>query len=353
VEAARRFISLLWSVPRYSAGMLLKITWQLLRGVEAGPALYEGIPADVFLTFGVNGISAEVIGFSRQHHRKSILCIGQDSDLDEVFVTPGRNRRADGVFGIDGHCALTDADEIVVQTGYQLDLLRERFGRVGHLILNPIDLEADETQGCVLEPDVEAVVAQGPFILWVGRSDPVYKRPDVCLELARRLPQVRFVMVMGRMNAEFHAELKRRRPANVEIIDGLPFRAMPHLFRASLALVSTSSQEGFPNIFLQAGKYNVPVVSLNVDPDGIFSERRAGVVCNGNLDLMGKALGQLVSDPVQRQQYAERLAKYVAEFHGLEGRCDELCEIVRQTAQQDDGEHALHSSCAAPSTVRC
>jgi glycosyltransferase involved in cell wall biosynthesis len=324
----RGFIGLARRAAFRVAGVLKKIAGQAFRGIPSGPALYPRIPADVFLTFGVNGVSAEVVVSCRAHGKKSILCIAHDSDLDEVFTTPARLCRADGVSAIDGCRALRQADEIVVQSQHQLDLLRERFGRQGRLIANPIDLDADDTEGALLEPQVRMLIRQGPYVLWVGRSDPVFKQPHVCLDLAERLPDVRFVMVMALLDANLHAEVRRRKPGNVEIIDGLPFRAMPHVFRWAVALASTSRQEGFPNIFLQAGKYRVPVVSLSVDPDGLFSRRRAGIVCHGDIERMAGELRRLAADPEYRALHASRLARYVAENHGLAGRCDELCEVI-------------------------
>ncbi len=311
-----------------------RLIGQALRNVPAGDELYARIGADVYITFGVNEISAEVIKACQEQRRTSILYLASDSDLDEVFAAPYARSREDGVRGVDGHYALMNADAIVVQSQHQLARLSERFGRSGPVIANPIDLDSDGTAGSPAPAEVAAAIGRGPFVLWVGRSDPVYKRPDLCLDLAVRLPQVRFVMVMAPMDRDYHALLKRRRPANVEIIDGLPFRAMPHLFRAALALVNTSSREGFPNAFLQAGQFGIPVVSLSVDPDGIFADRGAGVVCKGRLDLMAEAVEALVEKPERRGHYSNRLANYVAEFHDLERLCDELCEAIDVAAGQ-------------------
>jgi glycosyltransferase involved in cell wall biosynthesis len=329
----------------------LKLIGQALRNVPAGEELYAGIGADVFITFGVNEISAEVISACQQQRRKSILYLASDSDLDEVFAVPHARSREDGVRGVDGHYALMNADAIVVQSQHQLARLSERFGRSGPVIANPIDLDSDGTAGSPAPAAAAAAIGRGPFVLWVGRSDPVYKRPDLCLDLAVRLPQVRFVMVMAPMDRDYHAMLKRRRPANVEIIDGLPLRAMPHLFRAALALVSTSSREGFPNVFLQAGQFGIPVVSLSVDPDGIFSDRGAGVVCKGRLDLMAEAVEQLVEKPERRGHYSHRLANYVTEFHDMERLCDELCEAIDVAAGQRSGAGASSFTPAAESKL--
>ena len=336
-HATRGLLSLASRIPGRTLRVLLRIAEQMLRGVPAGPTLCARLPADVFLTFGVNDTSAEVIAACRRRGRKTILCVAHDSDLDEVFATPSRGQRADGVPAGDGYLALTQADEIVVQSPAQASLLEERFGRVGRQVLNPIDLQADDTQGRPLDPDAAAVIARAPYVLWVGRSDRNFKRPDVCLELARRLPQIRFVMVIAETDAPFHAELKRDRPANVEIIDGLPFHAMPHLFRSALLLVSTSAQEGFPNTFLQAGKYGVPVVSLNVDPAGMLSLHGGGIACDGSLEKMADAVQRMVADADSRRHHAARLAAYVSTVHGLEGRCAELQRVIVETVQGGDG----------------
>ena len=333
------------------AGTIGTIARQVVHSVPSGRVLYPRIPADVFLTFGVNGISAEVVVSCRAQNRKSVVCIAHDSDLDELFMTPTRRRRADGVLAVDGCQALRQTDEIVVQSQHQLELLSERFGRVGHTIANPIDLDTDDTQGTALEPHVCTLIRKGPYVLWVGRSDPVFKQPEACLALAEKLPDMRFVMVLALCDATLHAAIKRKKPANVEIIDGLPFRSMPHLFRWALALVSTSRQEGFPNIFLQAGKYRVPVVSLNVDPDGLFSQQGVGFVCGGSLERMADALRHLAAEPEQRALYANRLARYVAENHDLAGRCDELCEVIDAACGSAEGP-AFRLVHATPSTDR-
>lgn len=329
----------------------IRLIGQSLRNVPAGDELYARIGADVYITFGVNEISAEVIKACQQQRRKSILYLASDSDLDEVFAVPHTRSREDGVRGVDGHYALTNADAIIAQSQHQLARLSERFGRSGPVIANPIDLDSDATAGWPVPHEVASAIGRGPFVLWVGRSDPVYKRPDLCLDLAVRLPQVRFVMVMAPMDREYHAMLKRRRPVNVEIIDGLPLRSMPHLFRAALALVNTSSREGFPNVFLQAGQFGIPVVSLSVDPDGIFSDRRAGVICKGRLDLMAEAVEQLVEKPERRHHYSHRLGKYVAEFHDLERLCDELCEAIDLAAGQGLGESVSRIAAAVDSKL--
>ena len=51
-------------------------------------------------------------------------------------------------------------------------------------------------------------------------------------------------------------------------------------------LISTSLYEGFPNVFLEAWGFGIPVFSLFVDPSGIISENNLGRSYSGNIDRM-------------------------------------------------------------------
>jgi glycosyltransferase involved in cell wall biosynthesis len=91
-----------------------------------------------------------------------------------------------------------------------------------------------------------------------------HKRPELALELARRLPHRRFVMVggPGLSGAALYERIRREAASlpNVEMTGFLPLSEVEGRFDAARVLVNTSSIEGMPNTFLQAWARGVPTL---------------------------------------------------------------------------------------------
>src|SRR5690606_14904808 len=103
-----------------------------------------------------------------------------------------------------------------------------------------------------------------PYTLWIGRSDAHVKRPDHLIELAAACPEQHFLMVMTLEDAAVDRAIRERAPANVTILPRVDFDEIERYFKHATLFVNTSDFEGFPNTFLQAAKYRVPILSLRV-----------------------------------------------------------------------------------------
>jgi glycosyltransferase involved in cell wall biosynthesis len=147
---------------------------------------------------------------------------------------------------------LAAVDAIVAQNAAQRADCKRYYGRDAVVIPSCYELPGtrrSEKQDC---------------ILWVGTIHSG-KRPEMLLELAERLPQLRFVMVGGPHAAEPQLfEAMRSRAAglsNVQFTGFLPLAEVEPWFDRARLVVLTSVYEGMPNVFLQAWARGVPTVA--------------------------------------------------------------------------------------------
>jgi glycosyltransferase involved in cell wall biosynthesis len=204
---------------------------------------------------------------------------------------------------------LWSSDRIFVQHGGQYAGLASSLRRKAHVIPGVVELP----RAC------KRHAARDAYVAWVGvLRQP--KRPDLLLEIARRLPHVDFVVCGGgsdhrtppgysdRIVDEF------RRVPNIRYLGHIaPAAAIDVIANASI-LLSTSDGEGFPSVFLEAWANGTPVVSLTIDPDGAIATHRLGLV-SGNVAAATPHLAALVRSSDRRQLIADRCREYVARVH--------------------------------------
>lgn len=159
--------------------------------------------------------------------------------------------------------------------------------------------------------------AQPQTILWVGKANEV-KRPELALTLARELPQYQFVLIANGSGKEYYhhrVEPILKDIGNVTWIEYVPYEQIETYFARTKLFVNTSAYEGFPNTFLQAAKYAVPIVSLWVDPEGILSSHGCGVACDGDLNQMKGNVSMLMETPEIYTRFSDNCIKYLRGYH--------------------------------------
>lgn len=318
--------------PRWSDAVVIPLlaTRKLLRPrrkpLDPSPDLMR-IDADLFVTFGVQSHSATVIASARSTGRPALLFLAWDNDLDERYAADSSyvniyRDRADVCRWIIDH-----ADQILCQTESQQELLQTRFQRTGDIVHNPIDMdEWDHRLDEALRAETDV---PSPYALWIGRADAEHKRPEVLLDLARKCPDVPFLMVMNPRDPVIEKQIRQSAPQNVKIIDRVPFGRMPEVYSQAAVLVNTSALEGFPNTFLQAAVSGVPIASLNVEPE--FLKRSQGGYCaGGNLDALGEYVRVICSAPrPSRATWPAR--EHVRRHHALTTQVNALAAILFKT----------------------
>ncbi len=156
-------------------------------------------------------------------------------------------------------------------------------------------------------------------VVWVAVIRPA-KRPDLLVEIARRLPTVHFV-VCGASNSKLWAAgeiqsilTQLRSLPNVDYRGHVaPEQTLKVIGDASL-LLSTSDGEGFPSVFLEAWAVGTPVVSIQIDPDHKIRNGELGVVAD-TVDGAVDAVGSLMTLPQRRQDMGMRARRHVEATH--------------------------------------
>ncbi|HEY2337683.1 MAG TPA: glycosyltransferase family 4 protein [Burkholderiales bacterium] len=241
------------------------------------------------------GVLAE---FCRRNGRRSIYAGASDRDFDPGVGGQIRYARDRWLY----QRGLAAVDCIVVQNELQARACRAHYGREAVLIPSCYQLPEQA------RPAPEA----SDRVLWVGTIQP-NKRPEQVLELARRLPQRRFVMVGGPAigaSAGYYEGIEREAKAlpNLQFRGFLPLAEAERCFDDARLLVSTSLFEGMPNVFLQAWARGIPTVAT-VDV-GAAANRVAQ-----DVDGLAAEVESLLASPARWASASRSVREYFARTH--------------------------------------
>lgn len=204
---------------------------------------------------------------------------------------------------------LSQTDKIFVQHGGQLTDLSPRWRSKATILPSIVDKT----------PVVRSHSERERYVAWVGVLRKV-KRPDLLVEIARKAPDIRFVVCGGPSNfmsppgyGEWIVNTLRAQP-NIEFLGQVPPQTALEVIAHAAMLLSTSDVEGFPNVFLEAWSGGTPVVSLKIDPDRIIEREALGTV-PGTVESAVAEIEALMDSELRRHEIAVRACRYVAEHH--------------------------------------
>jgi glycosyltransferase involved in cell wall biosynthesis len=219
----------------------LTTMWRTLREVDA----------DIYYQRSAAHLTGVVAEFCRRHGKRSIFAGASDTD----FIRGSqqiRYRRDRWLF----ERGLARVDRIVAQNRTQVERCRENYARDAVLIPSCYELPERPRP------------AGGDHVLWVGTVHD-YKRPEILLDIARRLPHRRFVMIGGsaapgeRLRHGYFEAIRDQAAQlpNVEFKGFLALAEVEPWFDRARVFVNTSVFEGMPNTFMQAWARGLPTVA--------------------------------------------------------------------------------------------
>jgi len=263
------------------------------------------INADIYYQRSAGMLTAVVAAFCHRHGKHSIYASASDSE----FV-PGRQliryRRDRWLF----ERGLAGVDTIVVQNKTQQRDCLAHYRRAATLIPSCYELPANSHPGA------------GEYVLWVATLRRG-KRPELFLELARRLPHRRFVLAGGAAGNDpgGQAYFDTIRDAasqlpNIEFTGFIPLAQIEHRFDRARVVVNTSTFEGMPNVFLQAWARGIPTVAL-IDVGARWQGKPLYCVA-ADLEMAAAEIDRLFDDDLYRTRAAVRCRDYFAATHSSE-----------------------------------
>jgi glycosyltransferase involved in cell wall biosynthesis len=153
------------------------------------------------------------------------------------------------------------------------------------------------------------------YVAWIAMLRH-HKRPDLLVEIARKTPTVHYVVCGGPSTTMTPAGYSEKVINELRALTNIDFRGQvapdeaQQIIANAAFLLSTSDEEGFPNTFTQAWSSGTPVISLNLDPDGIIERERLGVV-SGNIERAVADITHLLKSPQQRDEISARARRFV------------------------------------------
>lgn len=279
-----------WPVLRFVHPRLTKL-WAALARADA----------DVYYV-SIAGPQVGIVAlFAALHGRRVVFRVASDTDCDPArsLIRHARDRWL-YAYG------LRHADVRLAQTRQQVAALQRHYGvpsRVAGMLVDP-------ARRCLgfAERDID--------VLWVANFLPL-KHPETVLELARRLPRLRFCMAGGAQpgHAALHAQVAEAAAAlpNLAFLGRVPYHEVAGLFERARVVLNTSDVEGFPNTYLQAWRHGSPVVAF-FDPDRLVASLGLGATVSG-LEAMAGALERLAGSAPDWAAASARCLRFMDDRH--------------------------------------
>ena len=206
-----------------------------------------------------------------------------------------------------------NAFKVIAQTEDQKNMLKKKY-HIESTVIRNIYVPTKDQLNTKLQRDI---------ILWVGRSEK-WKRPEVFLELAKKNPYEKFVMVMSSATGKrkYFNKIKSmaKNVTNIEFVENAKHNELEGFYRRAKSYVITSREEGFSNTMMEAMDFGCPILSLSINPDGIFDKFNVGICSSGNRKLFYRSFSEIIKQDILSNKKHYGGFEYLLTFH----RCKEV-----------------------------
>ncbi len=200
---------------------------------------------------------------------------------------------------------------IIGQTKYQNDLLKRNFGRECDYIVPNFHPE----------PRNEIKKEEPIKIVWVANIKK-FKRPELFIKLSENFQankKVKFLMIGRKDCGKWQSELENKiaKFSNLNYLGEKSIEQVNRILCHSHIFVHTSLSEGFPNTYIQAWMREIPVVTLDFDPDDLLKKKKIGFHSR-TFEQMTKHIRYLIENEDAREEMGKRAREYALENYTIE-----------------------------------
>lgn len=260
--------------------------------------------ADVYYQNCGGCVTGQMALWCRRRGKPFVYSVASDAHCDPDFKEmPTMRERVLYRYG------LRKATRRIAQTEKQQQSLSEGFGVESEVIQMPAPGPA--------APEYRPPAQSRQRVLWVGRVCRV-KRPDRLLQIAEACPEIEFVVAGPVYTDAFSSNAAKRAASipNIRMLGMVPREEVAELYRGASLLCCTSDYEGFPNTFVEAWSYGLPIVST-VDPDGLIAGCDLGRI-GDTPESLAAGIRELLSQTETYAQICARARQRYLDFHSME-----------------------------------
>ena len=174
-------------------------------------------------------------------------------------------------------------------------------------------------------------------ILWIGRVCEV-KRPDRLIELAKICPDFQFDFVGPTGNSEYARNICKQAKTipNITYHGSATREQVSNFYKQAKILCCTSDYEGFPNTFLEAWSYGLPVVST-VDPDNLIMEKGLGRV-GKKKSALSEGIYSLLNINEQWENASHAAREYYVKNHAVNNAMEKFEQVFYEVGGYGKGD---------------
>lgn len=222
--------------------------------------------ADLYYHNCAEYVTGQISFWAKANKKPFIYTVASDADC-ELDLPNLKSKREEYLF----RYGLTHANRVITQTQKQQKLLQKNY-----------EIDAQVINMPAMPPQYQAHFEREALfnkqkVIWVGRLHKV-KRVEWLIEIAEKSPDVSFEIIGPVDNTSEHMTevLSRiKKNQNINYLGKVSRIDMPAIYQNASILCCTSIYEGFPNTYLEAWSYGVPVITT-IDPDDIIKKEKLG-----------------------------------------------------------------------------